>query len=95
MLHFYSRELHHDGSLSIVKVKCTWIICKEVNKANDDDDAWSSGWIMQITFHDNVFAGLNFSFTTQAASWEMGEESLSIFSNGGMSGGHASESSTQ
>jgi len=45
MLCFYSRKLHRDGSLSIVKAKCTWIICKEVNGAVDDDVAWSSGCV--------------------------------------------------
>ena len=50
---------------------------------------------MQVAFHDYVFTSLNFSFTTWAVGWEIGEESLSIFSNGSMSSGHASESSTQ
>jgi len=54
MLRFYSRESHRDGSLSIVKAKCTRIICEEVNEVVDDDVAWSSGWIMQVAFHDNV-----------------------------------------
>jgi len=95
MLCFYSRESRRDGTLSIVKAKCTQIICEEVNEAVDNDVAWLSGRIMQVTFHDNVFMGLNFSFTTWAASWEMEEESLSIFSNGSMSGGHVSESGAQ
>jgi len=88
-------ESRCNGTLSIIKAKCTWIICKEVNKAVNDNVAWLSGGIMQVAFHDYVFTSLNFSFTTWAVGWEIGEESLSIFSNGSMSGGHASESSTQ
>jgi len=65
-----------------------------VDKAIDDDVAWMCGGIMSITFHDNVFLGLNFSFVTRAAGGEVGEESLSIFSNGGMASSHAGEAST-
>jgi len=64
MLCFYSRELHYNRTLSIVKVKCTQIICEEVNEAVDDDVAWLSRGIIQVTFYDNVFVSLNFSFTT-------------------------------
>jgi len=39
MLCFYSRESRRDGTLSIVKAKCTQIICKEVNEAVDNDVA--------------------------------------------------------
>jgi len=44
--------------------------------------------------NDNVFSGLNLSFTTWAAGGEVREKSLSVFSNGGMSGSHAGEMST-
>ena len=84
-----------DGTLSIIKAKCTWIICEEMNKTVNNNVAWLSGGIMQVTFHDYVFTSLNFSFTTWAAGQEMGEESLSIFFNGGMSSDHVSESSGQ
>ena len=49
---------------------------------------------MHVTFHDNVFMGLNLSFTTWAASREVREESLSIFSNGGMSSSYIGETNT-
>ena len=48
---------------------------------------------MSITFHDDVFLGLNFGFVTRAAGGEVGEESLSVFSNGGMASSHVSEAS--
>ena len=48
---------------------------------------------MSFTFHDNVFMGLNFSFATRATGGEVGEESLSVFSDGGMASGHADEAS--
>jgi len=92
VLHFYSKELHCNGALSIVKAEHTRVVCEEVYKAIDDDVAWPHGGVIQVAFHDNVFAGLNFGFTTCG---EIREESLSIFSNGSMTSGHVSESSTQ
>jgi len=68
VLRFYSRESRRNGTSSIVKAKCTWVVCKEVYEAVNDDVAQSSKGIVQVTFHNNVFTGLNFSFTTQAAS---------------------------
>jgi len=62
-----------------------------VDKAIDDDIAWSHGGVVSIIFHDDVFSGLNFGFATRTASGEVGEESLFVFSNGGMSSGHAGE----
>jgi len=59
-----------------------------------NDDAQSHGGVMHVTFHDNMFLGLNLSFTTWAAGGEVGEESLSVFSSGGMSSSHAGETST-
>jgi len=41
---------------------------------------------MEVTLHDDVFSSLNFGFTTWAASGKVREESLSIFSNGGVRG---------
>jgi len=64
-----------------------------VNKAVDDDVARTRGRVVSITFHDDVFSDLNFSFATRAASGKVGEESLSVFSNGGMASGHAGEAS--
>jgi len=40
----------------------------KVDKAVDDDVAWSHGGVMPIAFHDNVFLGLNLGFTARAAS---------------------------
>ena len=48
---------------------------------------------MSIIFHDDVFSGLNYGFATRATGGEVGEESLSVFSNGGMASGHAGEAS--
>ena len=39
-----------------------------MDKAIDDDVAWSCGGVMSIIFHDDVFSGLNFSFVTRATS---------------------------
>ena len=64
-----------------------------MNEAVDDDVARTHGRVMSITFHDDVFMGLNFSFATRAAGREVGEESLSVFSNGGMASGHVGEAS--
>ena len=36
-----------------------------------------------------------FSFATRAAGGEVGEESLSVFSDGGVASGHAGEASAQ
>jgi len=64
-----------------------------VDKAIDDDVAWSHGGVMPITLHDNVFLSLDFGFATRAAGGEVGEESLSVFSNGGMASSHVGEAS--
>ena len=49
---------------------------------------------MSIVLHDDVFLSLHFGFTTRAAGGELGEESLSVFSNGGVTSSHAGEAST-
>ena len=95
MLCFYFKESCRDGALSVVKAKHARVVHKEVYEAIDDDVAWPHGGVMQVAFHNNVFAGLNFGFTTWATSGEIREESLSIFSNGSMTSGHVSESCTQ
>ena len=64
-----------------------------MDEAVDDDVAWPRGGVMSITLHNDVFLGLDFSFTTRAAGGEVREESLSVFSNGGMASSHASEAS--
>ena len=64
-----------------------------MDKAIDDDVTWSCGGIMSIAFHDNVFSSLYFSFTIRAAGGELGEESLFVFSNGGITSSHAGEAS--
>jgi len=64
-----------------------------VDKAIDDDVAWSRGGVMPITLPDDVFSSLDFGFAARAAGGEVGEESLSVFSNGGMASSHAGEAS--
>jgi len=86
-------ELRCNGTLSIVKAKCFRVICKEVDKAIDDDVAWTHGGVVSITFHNDVFLGLNFGFVTRAAGREVGKESLFVFSNRGVASGHAGEAS--
>ena len=83
-----------DGTLAIIKAKCTRVVHEEVNKAVDDGVAWLSRRVVPIAFHDNVFTSLNLSFATWAAGGEMREESLSVFSDGGMSSSHVSEAGT-
>ena len=65
-----------------------------MDEAIDDDVAWSRGGVMPVAFHNNVFLGLNLSFATRATGGEVREESLSVFSNRGMTSSHASEAST-
>ena len=65
-----------------------------MNKAVNDDVAQSIGGVVPVTFHDNVFMGLDLSFATWTAGGEVREESLSVFSNGSMSSSHAGEMGT-
>jgi len=88
------KKLYCDGTLSIIKAKCFRVVCKKVDKAIDDDVAWSCGGVMSVAFHDNVFLGLNLSFITRATGGEVRKESLSVFSNRSMTSSHASEAST-
>ena len=46
---------------------------------------------MPVTFHDDVFSGLNLSFATRATGEEVREESLSVFSNRGMTSSYIGE----
>ena len=46
MLHFYSKELRCDRTSSVVKTECLWIVHEKVNKAVDDDIAWSCGGVI-------------------------------------------------
>ena len=64
-----------------------------MDEAIDDDVAQSRGGVMSIVLHDDVFSSLHFGFTTRAAGGELGEESLSVFSNGGVTSSHAGEAS--
>jgi len=73
MLCFCSREPHRDRTLSVVKAKCFRVICKEVDKAINDDVARARGGIVSVTFHDDVFLGLNFCFATRASGGEVGK----------------------
>ena len=62
-----------------------------MDKVVDDDVTWSHGGVMPIAFHDNVFSGLNLSFATRVTGEEVREESLFVFSNGGMTSSHVGE----
>ena len=65
-----------------------------MDEAIDDDIAQSHGGTVSITLYDDVFLSLHFGFTTRAAGGKLGEESLSIFSNGGVTSSHTGEAST-
>jgi len=86
--------LHHDETLAIIKAKCARVVCKEVDETVDDVVAQLCRGVMPIAFHDNVFMGLDLSFTTWVAGREVWEKSLSVFSNGGMSSSHVGETGT-
>ena len=86
--------MHCEGALTIIKAKCARVICKEVDETVNDDVAQPCGGVMQVTFHDDMFMGLDFSFTTWAAGGEMREKSLSVFSDWGMPSSHTGELST-
>ena len=62
-----------------------------MDKAVDDDVAQSSRGVMSIAFHDDVFTSLDLSFAARATGKKVREESLSVFSNRGVSSSHASE----
>jgi len=49
---------------------------------------------MHVAFHNNVFLGLNLSFTTWTASREVWEESLSVFTDKSMFSSHVDKTST-
>ena len=49
---------------------------------------------MPVAFHNNMFSGLNLSFITRATGRKVREESLSIFSSGGMTSSYVGEVST-
>ena len=65
-----------------------------MDKAVNDDVAWSCREVVPIAFHNNMFMGLDLSFTTWAAGKEIWEEFLSVFSDGSMSSSHAGETGT-
>ena len=66
-----------------------------MDEAVNDYVTQSCGGVVHVTFHDNVFSGLDFGFATRAAGREVWEESLSVFSDGGVASGHAGEASAQ
>ena len=66
-----------------------------MNEAVYDDIAWTCGWIIYLTFHNDMFSYLNFSFPAWAADGKMREESLSVLSNGSMASSHVSETGTK
>jgi len=86
--------LYHDGALTIIKVKCARVVHKIVDETVNDDVARLCVEVVQVTFHDNVFLGLDLGFTTRATSGEVWEESLFVFSNRGMSSSYVGKMST-
>ena len=62
-----------------------------MNETVYDDVAWMSGRIIYITFHNDVFLCLNFSFTARAANGEVRKEPLLVFSDGSIAGSHGGE----
>ena len=62
-----------------------------MDKAIDDHVTWSHGGVIPVIFHDDVFSGLNLSFATRVTGEEVREESLFVFSNGGMTSSHVGE----
>jgi len=56
--------LHHSGSLTIVKAKCSRVVYKEMDKAVDDNAAGACRRVIEVTPHDNVFISLDFGFPT-------------------------------
>ena len=62
-----------------------------MNKTVDDYIAWSSRWVVDIIFHNNMFMSLDSSLSARVVDGELREESLMIFSNRSMSSGHVSE----
>ena len=46
MLHFYSKESHHNEISSIVKTECAWVVHEEVNETVNDDVAWTYGRVV-------------------------------------------------
>jgi len=95
VLYFYSGESCCDDISTIVKTKCARVVHQEVDKAVYDDIAWMCGWVVCIALHDDMFSCLDFSFTAWAADGKVREESLSILPNGGMAGGHVSETGAE
>jgi len=67
MLRFYLGELRRNDISTIVKAECARVVHKEVDKAVYDDIAWTCGWVICITLHDDMFSCLDFSFATWAA----------------------------
>jgi len=63
---------------------------------SEQRDSWlnSSHWTLDADNND-MFSCLDFSFTAWAADGEVREESLSILSNGGVAGSHASETGAE
>ena len=57
----------------------------------NDDVTQLSGGIISVAFHDNVFTSLDLSFAAWAAGRKVRKESLSVFSNRGMSSSHVSK----
>ena len=65
-----------------------------MDKTVNDGVVQSCRGVMPVAFYDNVFTGLDLSFTTWVAGRKVWEESLSVFSNGGMSSSHVGETDT-
>ena len=80
---------------TIVKTEGCRIVHQGVDKAVNDDVAWSCGGVMEVVLHDDIFMCLYIHLTTQTAEGGVGEEALTILTNGGMAHGHVDEVGTQ
>jgi len=52
---------------TIVKTEGCRIVCQGVDKAVNDDVAWSCGGVMEVVLHDDIFMCLHIHLTTQTA----------------------------
>ena len=80
---------------TIIEAQGCGVVHKEVDKAVDDNVAWSCRGVIEVALHDNVFMSLYLSLTTRAAQRGVGEEALAVLTNGGMACGHVSKMGTQ
>ena len=80
---------------TVVKTEGCRIVCQEVDKAVNDDVAWSCGGAMEVTLHDNMFTCLHICLATWTAKGGVGEEVLTILADRDMAPGHVGEAGAQ